>query len=62
MICSSTNNSHTDPVPLIPASVAIDDIYTVAGVQVIDSPFSVDPPDLALDCQKGGLKSHVTRG
>lgn len=60
MIRSSTNNSHTDPVPLIPASIAIDDIDSIAGIQVVDSPLSIDPPDLTFDCQKGRLVRHVT--
>ena len=46
MIRSSTYDSHTDTVPLIPASIAINDIDSVAGVQVVDSAFSIDLPDL----------------
>lgn len=56
MIRSSTDNSHTDPIALIPASIAINDIDSVTGVQVVDSPFSVYPPDLRHDCQNGGSK------
>lgn len=52
MIRSSADNSYTDPVPLIPASVAIDDIDSIAGIQIVDSSLSVDPPHLALDYQK----------
>ena len=52
MIRSSTDNSHTNTVPLIPASIAINDIDSVAGIQVVDSTFSVDLPDLELTCQK----------
>lgn len=55
MIRSSTNNSNADPVPLIPASIAIDDIDSIAGIQVVNSPFSVDPPDLIFDCQTSGV-------
>lgn len=52
MIRSGTNNSHTDPVPLIPASVAIDYIDSVAGIQIVDSSLSVNSPDLAFERQK----------
>ena len=48
MIRSSTNDSHTDTVSLIPTSIAINDIDSVAGVQVIDGAFSIDLPDLDL--------------
>ena len=51
MICSSTNNPHTDAIPLIPASIAINNIDSVACVQVIDSPFPVDPPYLESNGQ-----------
>ncbi len=46
MIGSSADNSHTDPVPLIPTGIPINYIDSVAGVQVVDRAFSVDPPDL----------------
>ena len=46
MISSSTYDSHTDTVALIPASIAINDIDSVAGIQVVDGAFSVDFPDL----------------
>ena len=52
MIRSGTNNAHTDAVPLIPASVTINDIDTIACIQIVDSPFSVDSPDLTLKCQR----------
>lgn len=56
MIRSSANNSYTDPVPLIPASIAINDIDPVAGIQVVNGAFSVDPPDLGSYCQKRGFE------
>lgn len=46
MIGSSANNAHADPVSLIPASVAINDIYSVTSIQVVDSTLSVDSPYL----------------
>ena len=54
MVRSGTNNAHTDAVPLIPASKAINDIDSIAGIQVVDGPFSVDSPDLTVKCQKRG--------
>ena len=58
MIRSSTYDSHTDTVPLIPASIAIDDIDSVAGVQVVDGAFSIDLPDLDLIRSEEGLKDE----
>ena len=55
MIRSGTNNAHTDPVPLIPASITINDIDSIAGIQVVDGPFSVNSPDLTLKCQQRDL-------
>lgn len=46
MIRSSTNNSHADAVPFIPASITINDIDSVASIQVVDGAFSIDPPNL----------------
>ncbi len=59
MIRSSTNNSHTDPVPLIPASIAINDIYSVAGVQVVNGAFSVDSPDLGMNSVRKASSSRT---
>ena len=59
MIRSSTYNSHTDTVPLIPASKAI--IDSVAGVQVVNGAFSIDFPDLRsgrFDSISEGLKDE----
>ena len=52
MIRTGTNNAHTDAEPLIPASITINDIDSIASIQVVDGPFSVDSPDLTLSCQK----------
>ena len=52
MIRSGTDNAHTDAVSLIPASITINDINSIAGIQVVDGPLSVDSPDLSLKCQK----------
>ena len=46
MIRSSTDNSHTDAITLIPASITINNIDSVAGIQVVDGAFSIDPPNL----------------
>lgn len=55
MIRSSANNSHTYTVTLIPASIAINDIDSVAGIQIVDGAFSVDPPDLVELSERGSL-------
>jgi hypothetical protein len=52
MIGTGADNSDTDAVPLVPAGVAIDDIDAVSGVEVVNSSFSVDLPDLYRRCQR----------
>jgi len=46
MIGTGADDSNADAVPLVPASEAIDNVDTVPGIQVVDSSFSVDLPDL----------------
>ena len=46
MVSSGADNADADAIPLIPTGIAIDDIDAVSGVEVVDSAFSVDFPDL----------------
>ena len=46
MVGTSTDHTDADTVSLIPASKAINDVDTVTGVEVVDSTFTVDSPDL----------------
>jgi hypothetical protein len=46
MVGTSTDNTDADSVSLIPASITVDNIDAVSGVQVVDSTFSVNLPDL----------------
>lgn len=46
MVCTSTDDSDSDSVALVPSCVTIDNVDTVSGVQVVDGTFSVDLPDL----------------
>jgi hypothetical protein len=46
MVGTSTDDTDTDAVTLVPAGVTINDIDAVAGVQVVDSALTVDTPDL----------------
>jgi len=46
MVGTSTDDSDVDPVTLVPSCIAIDDVDSVSSVQIIDSSFSVDLPDL----------------
>ncbi len=46
MIGASADNAHTNSISLIPTGIAIDDVNSVSCVQVVNSSFSVDPPDL----------------
>lgn len=48
MVGTSADDTDVDPVALIPAGVAINDINAVPGVEVVDGTFSVDAPDLDI--------------
>jgi hypothetical protein len=50
MVGTGADNSDTDAVPLVPASIAIDDIDSVPSVEVVDGTFSIDLPDLFDSC------------
>ena len=47
MVGTSADNTDADAVSLIPAGETINDIDTVAGVEVVDSTLTVDTPDLS---------------
>lgn len=46
MVGASADDTDADSVLLVPASIAINDVDAVAGVEVVDSTLSVDLPDL----------------
>jgi hypothetical protein len=46
VVGASADNATADTVALIPASIAVDDIDAVTGVQVVDSTLTVDAPNL----------------
>ena len=46
MVGASADNTDADAVSLIPAGETINDVDAVAGVEVVDSTLTVDPPDL----------------
>jgi hypothetical protein len=46
MVGTSADNTDADAVSLIPAGETINDVDAVAGVEVVDSTLTVDPPDL----------------
>lgn len=46
MIRSGADDSDIDTVALVPSGEAINDVYSVAGVQIVDRAFSIDFPDL----------------
>lgn len=46
MVCSGADNSHVDAILLVPSCETIDNIDSIPGIQVVDSTFSVDFPDL----------------
>ena len=53
MVGAGADHAHVDPVALVPASISIDDVDAVAGVEIIDRTFAVDAPDLPS-------RSHVS--
>lgn len=46
MVGTGADNSDFDLILLVPSCKSVDDVDTVSGIQVIDSSFSVDSPDL----------------
>jgi hypothetical protein len=54
MVGTGANDSDIDPVPLIPASEAVDNVDAISGVEVVDSAFSVDAPDLPRKAKVSG--------
>jgi hypothetical protein len=46
MVGTGADDAHANTVLLVPASIAIDNVDTVAGVEVVDSTLTVDLPDL----------------
>jgi hypothetical protein len=46
VVGTGANNPDLDTVALIPAGVTINNVNAVTGVEVVDSTFTVDPPDL----------------
>lgn len=60
MIGSSADDAHSDTISLIPSSISIDNIDTISCVQVVNSSFPVNPPDLNHISEKGLI--HVMQG
>lgn len=46
MVGTRADDTHVDAVALVPAGKTINDIDAVSGVEVVDSTFAVDTPDL----------------
>ena len=46
MVGARTNDTHVDSVFLVPSCIAINNIYSAPGVEVVDSTFTVDFPYL----------------
>lgn len=47
MVGTRADDTHVDAVALVPASKTINDIDAVSGVEVVDSTFAVNTPDLS---------------
>jgi hypothetical protein len=48
MVGTSADDPYVDPIALVPASIAIDYVDAVPGVEVIDGTFAVDSPYLLM--------------
>jgi hypothetical protein len=48
MVGTGADNTDIDAVALVPAGKAIDDVDTIASVEIVDSTLAVDSPDLDL--------------
>ena len=46
MVGTGADDSDADAVLLIPAGITVDDVDAIPGVEVVDSTFAVDLPDL----------------
>lgn len=46
MVGASTDDSNVDSVSLVPTRISIDNINAISGIEIIDSSFSVNFPDL----------------
>ncbi len=46
MVGACADNSDIDPILLIPAGIAVDNIDSIAGVEVVDGSFAIDLPNL----------------
>ena len=65
MIGAGADDSNVDPVSFIPAGEAIDDIYSVPGIQIVNGALSVDFPHLqksSLLASKSELESTCPKG
>jgi len=62
MVSTGTDDTNANPVALVPASVPINDIDTVTGVEIIDSTLAIDLPYLyKRTISIGGRgREHVT--
>jgi hypothetical protein len=55
MVSTSAHHADAYPVALVPASISVNNINAVPGVEVIDRTFAVDAPDL-----DGGVSESQT--
>ena len=46
MVSAGADDSNIDSISLIPAGKTIDDIDAISRIQIVNSPFAVDSPDL----------------
>jgi hypothetical protein len=58
VVRAGANHSYADPVALIPAGEAIDDVDAVPSVEIVDGTLTVDAPDLGKMLARG-TDAHV---
>ena len=59
MVGTGADNANVDAVSLVPAGEAIDDVDSVAGVEVVNGTFTVDTPDLQRENSHVSAKTFI---
>lgn len=49
MVGTSADNADSDSITFVPTSKAVNDVNSISSVQVVDSTFAVNPPNLKVD-------------
>lgn len=59
MVGTGADNSDADTVALVPAGIAVDNVNSIPGIEVVDSTFPIDLPDLYEDNRVSYLSLNI---